>query len=166
MNEEIRDKEVRVVDTDGTMLGIMPTQEAQKLAEEKNLDLVIIAPNAAPPVCKITDYSKSLFEQAKREKEARKNQKQISLKEVRLSATIEDHDFEFKMKNALKFLQGGNKVKVSIRFRGREMRYTTSGQEVMAKFAEAVKEFGTMERQPRLEGRSMTMMLNPVTNSK
>ncbi len=166
MNEEIRDKEVRVVDADGTMLGIMPTQEAQKLAEEKNLDLVVIAPNAAPPVCKITDYSKSLFEQAKREKEARKNQKQVGLKEVRLSATIEDHDFEFKMKNACKFLQGGNKVKVSIRFRGREMRYTTAGQEVMAKFAEAVKEFGTMEKQPRLEGRSMTMMLNPVTNSK
>ena len=166
MNEEIRDKEIRVVDSDGTMLGIMPTQEAQKLAEEKNLDLVMIAPNAAPPVCKITDYSKSLFEQAKREKEARKNQKQISLKEIRLSATIEDHDFEFKMKNACKFLQGGNKVKVSIRFRGREMRYTSAGQEVMAKFAEAVKEFGTMEKQPRLDGRSMMMVLNPVANTK
>ncbi len=166
MNEEIRDKEIRVVDSDGTMLGIMPTQEAQKLAEEKNLDLVMIAPNAAPPVCKITDYSKSLFEQAKREKEARKNQKQISLKEIRLSATIEDHDFEFKMKNACKFLQGGNKVKVSIRFRGREMRYTSTGQEVMAKFAEAVKEFGTMEKQPRLDGRSMMMVLNPVANTK
>ena len=166
MNEEIRDKEIRVVDADGTMLGIMPTQEAQKLAEEKNLDLVMIAPNAAPPVCKITDYSKSLFEQAKREKEARKNQKQISLKEIRLSATIEDHDFEFKMKNACKFLQGGNKVKVSIRFRGREMRYTSTGQEVMAKFAEAVKEFGTMEKQPRLDGRSMMMVLNPVANTK
>lgn len=166
MNERIRDKEVRVIDSDGTMIGIMPTQEAQKLAETKNLDLVMIAPNAAPPVCKITDYRKNLFEQAKREKEAKKKQKQISMKEIRLSATIEDHDFEFKMKNACKFLQGGNKVKVSIRFRGREMRYTTAGQEVMAKFAEAVKEFGTMEKQPRLEGRSMTMVLNPVVNSK
>jgi len=166
MNEGIREKEVRVIDSDGTMIGIMPTQKALKLAEEKELDLVMIAPNAAPPVCKIMDYSKSLFEQAKREKEARKNQKQMGLKEIRLSAVIEDHDFDFKMKNACKFLQSGNKVKVSIRFRGREMRYTTAGEEVMARFAEAVREFGTVEKQPRLEGRSMTMMLNPVTNSR
>lgn len=166
MNEAIRDKEVRLIDADGAMLGVMPTQEAQKLADAKSLDLVKIVPNAVPPVCKIIDYSKSLFEQAKKEKEARKNQKQTLLKEVRLSATIEEHDFEFKMKNALKFLKDGNKVKVSIRFKGREMRYTSAGQEVLARFAEAVKEIGTMEKMPRLEGRSMTMVLNPVTNAK
>jgi translation initiation factor IF-3 len=164
INEKIKDKEVRLIDEDGSMLGIMPTKEAQKLADEKGLDLVKIAPNAVPPVCKIIDYSKSLFERAKREKEARKNQKQIVLKEVRLSPTIEGHDFDFKAKNALKFLRGGNKVKVSIRFRGREMRYTTAGQEVLEKFAEAVKEAGTVEKQPRLEGRNMSMVLNPVTS--
>lgn len=162
MNEDIRDKEVRLIDTDGTMLGLLPTEEAQKLAYSKNLDLVKIVPGAVPPVCKIMDYGKSVFERAKKEKEAKKNQKLVSLKEIRLSATIEEHDFEFKMKNASKFLRDGNKVKVSIRFRGREMRYTVSGQEVLTKFAEAVKDAGTVEKPPRLEGRSMTMILNPL----
>ena len=161
MNEDIRDKEVRLIDSDGSMLGVLPTAEAQKLAYAKNLDLVKIVPNAVPPVCKIIDYGKSIFEQSKKEKEAKKNQKIVSLKEVRLSATIEEHDFEFKVKNAYKFLQDGDKVKASIRFRGREMRYTVSGQEVLAKFAEAVKDVGVVDRLPKLEGKSMSMIMSP-----
>ena len=161
MNEDIRDKEIRLIDADGSMLGVLATKDAQKMAYSKNLDLVKIVPNAVPPVCKITDYGKSVFEQAKKEKEAKKNQKVISLKEVRLSATIEEHDFEFKVKNALKFLQDGDKVKASIRFRGREMRYTVSGKEVLAKFAEAVQDVAIVDRQPKLEGKSMIMILNP-----
>ncbi|HEY5585413.1 MAG TPA: translation initiation factor IF-3 [Ruminiclostridium sp.] len=161
MNEDIRDKEIRLIDSDGSMLGVVLTIDAQKLADSKNLDLVKIVPNAVPPVCKIIDYGKSVFEQAKKEKEAKKNQKVVALKEVRLSATIEDHDFEFKVKNAYKFLQDGDKVKASIRFRGREMRYTVAGKEVLAKFAEAVKDVGIVDRIPKLEGKSMTMIMNP-----
>ena len=161
MNEDIRDKEIRLIDSDGSMLGILPTIDAQKLANSKNLDLVKIVPNAVPPVCKIVDYGKSVFEQTKKEKEAKKNQKVVSLKEVRLSATIEEHDFEFKVKSACKFLLDGDKVKASIKFRGREMRYTVSGQEILAKFAEAVKDVGMVDRQPKLEGKSMIMILNP-----
>ena len=161
MNDDIRDKEVRLIDSDGTMLGVVTSEEAKKLAFAKNLDLVKIVPNAAPPVCKITDYGKSIFEQAKKEKEAKKNVKTVSLKEVRLSAKIEEHDFDFKLKNAVKFLQDGDKVKVSIRFRGREMKYTSSGEGVLAKFSEAVKDFGSVEKMPRLEGKSMMMILNP-----
>ena len=161
MNEDIRDKEIRVIDADGSMLGVLQTVDALKLAFSKNLDLVKIVPNAIPPVCKITDYGKSVFEQAKREKEVKKNQKVVSLKEVRLSATIEEHDFEYKVKNAYKFLQDGDKVKASIRFRGREMRYTVAGQEVLTKFAEAVKDVGIVDRLPKLEGKSMIMILNP-----
>lgn len=168
MNEEIRDKEIRLIDNDGSMLGIFSVQEAQKLADSKNLDLVKIVPNAKPPVCKITDYGKSVFEKTKKERQAKKNQKVVSLKEVRLSAKIEEHDFNFKVKSAYKFLQDGDKVKVSIRFRGREMRYTLLGQEVLAKFAEAVKDVGTVEKQSKLEGKIMIMIMNPknlnVTN--
>lgn len=161
MNEEIRDKEVRLIDTDGEMLGVMSSKAALELAVSKNLDLVKIVPNAVPPVCKIMDYGKSMFEKNKKEKEVRKNQKVVSIKEVRLSAKIEEHDFEFKSKNALKFLQDGDKVKVSIRFRGREMRYTDSGKEVLAKFATTVAEAGTVEKLPLLEGKSMIMILVP-----
>lgn len=161
LNEEIKEKEIRVIDSDGAMLGVMPTNEALKLAASKDLDLVKIVANAVPPVCKITDYSKSLFEQAKKEKEAKKNQKIVALKEVRLSATIEEHDFDVKLKNALKFLQNGDKVKVSIRFKGREMRYTTVGKEVLEKFADAVNDFGTVDKMPKLEGRSMVMIVVP-----
>ena len=161
MNKDIRDNEVRLIDSDGSMLGVLPTKEAQKLAYSKNLDLVKIVPNAVPPVCKIIDYGKSVFEQAKREKEAKKNQKLSSLKEVRFSATIEEHDFEFKVKNAYKFLKDGNKVKASIRFKGREMKYTVSGKEVLDKFAEAVKDVGVVEKQPKLEGRSMIVIIVP-----
>jgi translation initiation factor IF-3 len=161
MNDEIRDREVRLIDSDGAMLGVMSSKEAQNLAITKNLDLVKIVPNAVPPVCKIMDYGKSVFEQAKKEKEAKKNQKVVSLKEVRLSATIEEHDFDFKVKNACKFLQDGDKVKVSIKFRGREMKYTITGKEVLEKFTEAIKEVGTVEKQPKLEGKSMMMIVSP-----
>ncbi|OPX42848.1 translation initiation factor IF-3 [Ruminiclostridium hungatei] len=161
INEDIRDKDVRLIDNDGTMLGIMATKEAQKLAVSKNLDLVKIAPQGVPPVCKIMDYGKYMFELAKKEKEARKNQKIISIKEVRVSPSIEDHDFEFKVKNAYKFLKDGDKVKVSVKFRGREMHYTSIGIEILDKFAELVKDVGTVEKKPKLEGKSMIMILNP-----
>lgn len=161
INEQIRDKEVRLIDADGTMLGIMTSKDAQMLANSKSLDLVKIAPQAVPPVCRIMDYGKYMFELAKKEKEARKNQKIVSIKEVRLSASIEDHDFDFKVKNAIKFLKDGDKVKVSVKFRGREMNYTSLGEQVLEKFAEAVKEFGTVEKKPKLEGRNMLMIINP-----
>ena len=161
INEEIRDKEVRLIDADGSMLGILSAKDAQKLANTKNLDLVKIAPQANPPVCRIMDYGKYMFELAKKEKEARKNQKIISIKEVWLKPTIEEHDFSFKAKNAYKFLQDGDKVKVSVRFRGREMNYTSLGEEVLGKFAEAVKEVGVIEKRPKLEGKSMVMIINP-----
>ena len=161
INEEIRDKEVRVIDSDGSMLGIMTAKDAQKLANSKNLDLVKIAPQAAPPVCRVMDYGKYMFETAKKEKEAKKNQKIISIKEVWIKPSIEEHDFSFKAKNAYKFLQDGDKVKVSVRFRGREMNYTSLGEQVLNKFADAVAEVGTVERKPKLEGKSMIMILNP-----
>lgn len=161
MNDEIRDREVRLIDNDGAMLGIVTSMDAQKLAISKNLDLVKIVPNAVPPVCKIMDYGKCMYEKTKKEKEAKKNQKVFSVKEVRVSAKIEEHDFDFKAKSAYKFLQDGYKVKVSIRFRGREMRFTVAGKEVLEKFAEALVDVGTVERQPMLEGKSMIMFLNP-----
>lgn len=161
INEQIRDKEIRVIDADGSMLGIMASKDAQVLANSKTLDLVKIAPQAAPPVCRIMDYGKYMFELAKKEKEARKNQKIVSLKEIRLSASIEDHDFEFKVKNAVKFLKDGDKVKVSVKFRGREMNYTALGQKVLEKFAETIEEVGTVEKKPKLEGRNMIMIINP-----
>ena len=159
INEEIRDKEVRVIDSDGNQLGIMPIEEALRLAEEKNTDLVKIAPQAKPPVCKIMDYGKYRFEQAKREKEAKKNQRVIEIKEVRLSLNIDTHDFETKVGHAIKFLKGGNRVKVSIRFRGREMAHPENGLVTMSKFADACSEFGTVEKPAKLEGRSMLMFL-------
>jgi len=161
INEEIRDREVRVVDQDGAQLGIMPTRQALELAEDKQLDLVKIAPNAKPPVCKLMDYGKYRFEQSKKEREIRKNQRVITVKEVRLSATIEDHDVDVKYKNAVKFLQDGNKVKVTIRFRGRQITHSEIGREVMDEFAEKIKEYGIIERRPLIEGRSMTMIIAP-----
>lgn len=161
INEEIREKEIRVIDVDGTMLGIMSAKEAQKLAYSKNLDLVKIAPHATPPVCRIMDYGKYMFEQAKKEKEARKKQKVINVKEIQISPTIEDHDFEFKVKNAVRFLKDGDKVKVNMKFRGRQMNYTSLGEEILSKFAEAIKDVGTVEKKPKLEGRSMIMIISP-----
>ncbi len=159
INEEIRDKEVRVIDTDGNQLGVMPVEEALRLAEERNTDLVKIAPQAKPPVCKIMDYGKYRFEQSKREKEAKKNQRVIEIKEVRLSLNIDTHDFETKVGHAVKFLKSGNRVKVSIRFRGREMAHPENGLVTMSKFADACSEFGTVEKPAKLEGRSMLMFL-------
>jgi len=161
VNEQIRDKEVRVIDADGSMLEIMSSKDAQKLANSKNLDLVKIAPQAVPPVCRIMDYGKYMFDLAKKEKEAKKKQRVINIKEVRLSSSIEDHDFNFKLKNAVKFLKDGDKVKVSIKFRGREMNYTSLGQQILEKFADAIEEFAVVERKPKLEGRNMFMILNP-----
>ncbi|MDD6276019.1 MAG: translation initiation factor IF-3 [Clostridia bacterium] len=159
INEEIRDKEVRVIDTDGNQLGIMPIADAMRLAEERNTDLVKIAPQAKPPVCKIMDFGKYRFEMAKREKEAKKNQRIIEVKEVRLSLNIDTHDFETKAGHAIKFLKGGNRVKVSIRFRGREMAHPENGLVIMSKFADACSEYGTVEKPAKLEGRSMLMFL-------
>ena len=164
INEEIRDKEVRVIDTDGTMLGVMPIDEALNLAGEKKLDLVNISPNAKPPVCKILDYGKYRYELQKKEKEAKKKQKTMQVKEIRLSTFIEDHDIQVKAKTASKFLQDGDKVKVSLRFRGRERDYQARGLEVMNTFAQNVSEVGVMEKKPLFEGRSLTMVLAPKTD--
>ncbi|MBC8575997.1 translation initiation factor IF-3 [Oscillospiraceae bacterium BX1] len=159
INEDIRDKEVRVIAADGSQLGVMDTREAQRLSIEQNLDLVKIAPQATPPVCRIMDYGKYRFEQAKREKEAKKNQKVIEIKEIRLSLNIDIGDLNTKVKQATKFLQEGNKLKVSIRFRGREMAHPEIGHEVMRKFTEAVAEHGVVEKPPKLEGRHMLMFI-------
>lgn len=159
INEDIRDREVRVVTDGGEQLGIMSAKEALRKAEERNLDLVKISPNAKPPVCKIMDYGKYRFEQSKREKENRKNQRVIEIKEIRLSLNIDTHDFETKVNHAHKFLKAGNKVKVSIRFRGREMAHPENGLVTMSKFAEAVSEYGTVEKPAKLEGRSMLMFI-------
>ncbi len=161
INEQIRDKEVRVVGSDGSQLGVMPVRKAMELAEQKNLDLVKIAPQATPPVCKIIDYGKFRFEQSKREKEQRKNQRVVEIKEVRLSLNIDTHDFETKKNHASRFIGEGNKVKVSIRFRGREMGHPELGQEIMRQFSEAMAEVANVERQPKLEGRTMLMFLAP-----
>ncbi len=161
INEEIRDKEVRVITDDGEQLGIMSAAEALKIAEERDLDLVKIAPQAQPPVCKIINYGKYRFEQAKREKEAKKNQRVIEIKEVRLSLNIDTHDFETKVNHAKKFLASGNKVKVSIRFRGREMAHTELGLVPMQRFAEALSDVANIEKPAKVEGRSMLMFLAP-----
>lgn len=161
INEQIRDSEVRVVGNDGSQLGIMSSAAAFQLAVEQGFDLVKIAPQATPPVCKIMDYGKYRFEQQKRDKEAKKNQKVIEIKEIRLSINIGDHDFETKLGHAKKFLEEGNKVKASIRFRGREMAHASMGVGVMKRFAEALAEFSTVEKDPKLEGRSMQMFITP-----
>ncbi len=161
INEEIRDREVRVIGADGAQLGVMSAREALELAFSKNLDLVKIAPQATPPVCKIIDYGKYRFEQAKREKEAKKNQRVVDIKEVRLSLNIDTHDFETKVGHAVRFLKGGDKVKVSIRFRGREMGHPELGQDVMKRFAEALTEIANVEKPAKLEGRNMLMFLAP-----
>ena len=159
INEAIRDKEIRVIGADGSQLGIMSARDAQQIANEQNLDLVKIAPQATPPVCRIMDYGKYRFEQAKREKEARKNQRIIEIKEIRLSLNIDVGDLNTKVKQATKFLKEGNKLKVSIRFRGREMAHPELGREVMDRFAEQMAEYGTVEKPPKLEGRHMLMFI-------
>ena len=150
---------MRVIDANGGQLGIMSSAEARELAYSKDLDLVKIAPQAKPPVCKIIDYGKYRFEQAKREKEARKNQHTVEIKEVRLSLNIDKHDFETKMNHTIRFLQEGNKVKASIRFRGREMGHPEQGYTIMKKFAEVLAEYAVVEKPAKLEGRNMLMFL-------
>ncbi len=165
LNEEIQDKELRIIGEDGAQLGIMSAEQANALAEEQGLDLVKISPNAVPPVCKIMDYSKFCFDQKKREKEAKKNQKVVEIKEIRMSPSIDTNDFNTKVKNAQKFLKEGNRVKVSVRFRGREMAHTNLGEKLLMDFAEACAELSSMEKNPKLEGRFMGMFLAPK-NSK
>lgn len=161
INEEIRDKELRVIDSDGTQLGVMSLEDAMALANERKLDLVNISPTAKPPVCKILDYGKYRYELQKREKEAKKKQKTTQVKEIRLSTFIEDHDIMVKANTAAKFLKDGDKVKVSLRFRGREKDYVNKGLDVMKKFSDAISEFGVIEKKPEFEGRSLTMILTP-----
>lgn len=160
-NEAIREKEVRVVNQEGEQLGVMSSDEALKLAQSKGLDLVNIAPTAKPPVCKIMNFGKYRFELQKREKENKKNQKIINIKEVQLSPSIDTNDFNTKCRNAIKFLSKGDKVKVTVRFRGREVSHSEIGEALLKRFAEEVKEVGNVDRQPKLEGRNLTMFLSP-----
>ena len=159
INEEIRDREVRVVDQNGEQLGVMSSRDALALAEERQLDLVKIAPQAQPPVCKIMDYGKYRFEMSKREKEARKKQKVITLKEIQLSPTIEEHDMKVKANKAFEFLANGDKIKVTIRFRGRQMAHTEIGKDVMDRFYQIVQDKANIAKPAVLEGRNMTMIL-------
>lgn len=161
INEEIRDKEIRVIDADGSQLGIMSTKDALKISLEKNLDLVKIAPQATPPVCRIMDYGKYRFEQAKKEKEAKKNQKTMDVKEVRLSLNIDVHDFDTKLNHAKKFLTGGDKVKVALRFRGREMAHPELGETIVKRFIDSCSELGSVDKPPKMEGRSMVAFISP-----
>ena len=143
------------------MLGIMAPADAMKIADENELDLVMIAPTAVPPVCKVMDYGKYKFEEMKREKEAKKKQKTIEIKEIRISPNIDQHDFEFKAKNAASFLKAGNKVKITLRFKGREASYSELGEKVLLRFKDALEDYGTVEKAPKLEGRNMTMLVVP-----
>ncbi|WP_083512147.1 translation initiation factor IF-3 [Amphibacillus sediminis] len=161
VNESIRAREVRLIDSNGDQLGVKSRQEALDIAANRNLDLVLVAPNAKPPVCRIMDYGKYRFEQQKKDKEARKKQKIINIKEVRLSPGIEEHDFNTKLRNARKFLEKGDKVKVSIRFRGRAITHKELGQRVLERMAEECKDLSSVEQKPKMEGRSMFLMLAP-----
>ena len=161
INEQIRDKEIRLIDENGEQLGIVSSREAQKIADERKLDLVKIAPTAKPPVCRIMDYGKYKFDQAKKEKEARKKQKTVDVKELRLSPSIDTHDVQVKVKKANEFLKDGDKVKISIRFRGREIGHSKVGMQIMEDFAKATEEFGTVDKQPKMEGKSLVMFLAP-----
>ena len=161
LNEEIREHEVRLIGETGEQLGIMSGEEALRVAEEREMDLVLISPQAKPPVCRIMDYGKYRFEQTKKEKEARKNQRIIEVKEIRMSPSIGLNDFNVKLKNAQKFLKDGDRVKVTVRFRGREMAHTNIGEELLTKFADECAELATVDKNAKLEGRFMTMFLSP-----
>lgn len=164
INDDIRAPELRVISETGEQLGIMTREEALRISEQKNLDLVCVSPNAEPPVCKIMDFGKYRYELQKREKEAKKKQSQTQVKEIRLSTFIEEHDIGVKAHTAEKFLKNGDKVKVTLRFRGRERDYKQRGFEVMERFAECVSEVADVEKKPKFEGRSLTMFLAPKSN--
>ena len=161
LNEDIRDSEIRLIGSQGEQLGIMSADAALKIADEQGLDLVKISPQATPPVCKLMDYGKFRFEQGKREKEAKKNQHVVEIKEIRMSPGIDVGDFNTKLKNAQKFLADGNRVKVSVRFRGREMAHTEIGKELLVRFAAQSAEVATLDKEPKMEGRNMSMFLSP-----
>ncbi|WP_084134754.1 translation initiation factor IF-3 [Paenibacillus harenae] len=165
INDEIRAREVRLVGADGEQIGIKSIRDALQLAIELNLDLVNVAPTAKPPVCRIMDYGKFRYEQQKKDKEARKNQKIVDLKEVWFRANIEEHDYQVKFRNVVKFLNEGDKVKASVRFRGREITHASIGQKILDRLAKEVAEICSVERAPKLEGRSMIMILAPKTTS-
>lgn len=166
LNEGIRDREIRLIAADGSQLGVVPTRDALRMAEEQELDLVKIAPQATPPVCKLMDYGKFRFEQQKKDKESKKNQKVIDIKEIRLSLNIDTNDFNTKVNQAMKFVQAGHKLKVSIRFRGREMAHTSLGLEVQKRFAEVMSDVAVVDKAPKLEGRSMQMYMSPKPNQQ
>ena len=159
INEQIRDKEVRVIGESGEQLGVMSIQEARKLADEAGVDLVKIAPNAKPPVCRIVDYGKFKYEQLRKEKEARKKQKNVEIKEIRLSPNIDTNDLNTKVNAAKKFLEKGNRVKITLRFRGREMAHMSASAHILTDFAAALEDVAVIDKQPKVEGRSMTMFL-------
>lgn len=159
INRQIKEKEVQVISADGEKLGVLNFEKAIEIAEEKNLDLVLVSPNSNPVVCKLMDYGKYKFEQAKKEKESRKNQKTVELKEIRVTPNIGEHDFQFKCKNAKSFLNEGNKVKVTVRFRGRELNNVKIGEVVLNKFVEELSDVSTVERKPFLEGKTMFIIL-------
>lgn len=161
INEEITAPEIRLISDSGEQLGLMSAEAAMKIAEEREMDLVMIAPTSKPPVCKIMDYGKYRFEQAKREKEAKKNQRVIEIKEIRMSPSIGDNDFQTKLRAGQKFLSEGNRLKVTIRFRGREMAHTNLGEQLLKDFAAACAEVASMDKNPKLEGRNMSMFLSP-----
>lgn len=164
INRQIKAKEVQLIGDNGEKLGVITFQEAMERAEEKSLDLVLVAPNGNPPVCKIMNYGKYKFEQAKKEKEAKKKQKVFELKEIRVTPNIEEHDFSFKCKNTKKFLEEGNKVKITVRFRGREVNNAKAGEAVLKKFIEALEEVASVEKAPKLEGRNMFTILAKKTD--
>ena len=163
VNESIRAREVRLIDSNGEQLGVKSRDEALKIAQTRNLDLVLVAPNAKPPVCRIMDYGKYRYEQQKKEKEARKKQKVINVKEVRFSPGIGDHDFNTKLRNARRFIKNGDKVKASVRFRGRAITHKELGQEVLDRLAEETKDIATVESKAKMEGRHMFMILAPIS---
>ena len=162
INEEIKAKEVRVVGVEGDPIGIMSPEAALKIAYDQGYDLVLMAPQAQPPVCRIMDYGKYRFERDKKEKEAKKKQQVVELKEIQLSCRIDTHDFDTKLRHAIKFLESGNKVRVVMRFKGREMSHVGIGQEIMTKFREGCSEVGTVDKAPVLDGRLMSMVITPV----
>ena len=159
INRQIREKEVQVIDENGEKIGVLSLEQAIEKAEDRDLDLVLVAPNAVPPVCKIMNYGKYKFEQAKKEKESKKNQKTVEIKEIRVTPNIGTHDFEFKSRNARNFLESGNKVRFTLRFRGRELNNVESGEDILNRFIEDLSDIATVEKKPFLEGKTMFIIL-------